>query len=567
MPRPLARVPRHAASCRTVVAAVVTALALHGSALHSKTLAAQAPASNAERYAVIPRPGVLTPKTGAFTLTRTTVIHAPAAFRAVAHRFARDVANPTGFDLTVRTAEAPATTGIVLRKDATLPEEAYTLDVTPAAIVVRASAPAGAFYGLETVKQLLPPDIFRDAPLPGITWTAPAVHIEDTPRFSWRGAHLDVSRHFMPKEFVKKYIDLLARHKLNRFHWHLTEDQGWRIEIKKYPRLTEVGSCREQTLVGPYVSDPAKRVFDGKRHCGFYTQDDVREVVAYAAARMVTVVPEIEMPGHAQAAVFAYPQLSSKPDSTPGVMQVWGVSPFILNPSDESVAFMKDVLREVLTLFPSPWIHIGGDEAIKDQWKASPQIQARIKALGLKDEHEMQSWFIRQMDTFLTKQGRRLIGWDEILEGGLAENATVMSWRGMEGGIAAAKAGHDVVMAPGSHTYFDHYQSRDKSKEPLAIGGFTPIDSAYAFEPVPASLTAAEAKHILGAQAQVWTEYIPNAKQVEYMAFPRLSALAEGLWSAKARKDFPDFMARMQTHLKRLEALDVNFRKLDKPVP
>lgn len=528
-------------------------------------LAAQT--NDATRYAIIPRPGVLTPAAGEFTLTRSTVVYAPAALSAVAHRFVRDIANPTGFDLTVSTTVPATPRGIVLRKVAGLGEEGYKLDVTPRAIVVQATAAAGAFYALETVKQLLPPDVYRDAPIAGTRWTAPAVHIEDTPRFSWRGAHLDVSRHFMPKEFVKKYIDLLARHKLNRFHWHLTEDQGWRIEIKKYPRLTEVGSCREQTLVGPYVSDPAKRVFDGKRHCGFYTQDDVREVVAYAAARMVTVVPEIEMPGHAQAAVFAYPHLSSKPDSTPGVMQVWGVSPFILNPTDESVAFMQDVLAEVLTLFPSPWIHIGGDEAIKDQWKASPEIQARIKALGLKDEHEMQSWFIRKMDVFLTKAGRRMIGWDEILEGGLAENATVMSWRGMDGGIAAAKSGHDVVMAPGSHTYFDHYQSRDKSKEPLAIGGFTPIDSAYAFEPVPPSLSAEEAKHILGAQAQVWTEYIPNAKQVEYMAFPRLSALSEGLWSAKPRKDFADFMARMQIHVKRLEALDVNFRKLDKVVP
>jgi hexosaminidase len=524
-----------------------------------------APSDDATRYAVIPRPSVLTPRAGSYTLTRGTVIHTAPAFRAVAHRFVRDIANPTGLDIAI--TPPGATGGIVLRQVKSLGPEAYRLDVTGKGVIIEASAPAGAFYALETVKQLLPPAIFREAPLPGVRWTMPAVHIEDAPRFTWRGAHLDVGRHFESKEFVKKYIDLLAHHKLNRFHWHLTEDQGWRIQIRKYPRLTEVGSCREATLVGPYVADPAKRVFDGKQHCGFYTQDDVREVVAYAAERMITVIPEIEMPGHSQAAVYAYPQLSSSPDTAPnpGVLQVWGVSPYIINPTDENVAFMQDVLSEVLELFPSPWIHIGGDEAIKDQWKANPAIQARIKSLGLKDEHEMQSWFIRQMDTFLTKRGRRMIGWDEILEGGLAENATVMSWRGMAGGIAAAKAGHDVVMAPGSHTYFDHYQSRERKAEPLAIGGFTPIDSAYAFEPVPADLTPDQAKHILGAQAQVWTEYIQNAKQVEYMAYPRLTALSEGLWSSKARRNFGDFMARLPQHLQRLDALDVNYRKLDAP--
>ena len=271
------------------------------------------------------------------------------------------------------------------------------------------------------------------------------------------------------------------------------------------------------------------------------------------------------MPGHAQAAIAAYPQLGVRPDTTVSVLGVWGISEFILNADDSTISFMQDVLTEVLGLFPGPYIHIGGDEAIKTQWKASAQIQARIKQLGLKDEHELQSWFIRQMDTFLTKKGRRLIGWDEILEGGLAENATVMSWRGMDGGIAAAKAGHDVVMAPGSHTYFDHYQSLDKKSEPLAIGGFLPMDTVYSFEPVPASLSPAEAKHILGAQAQVWTEYIQTPKDVEYMLFPRLSALAEAMWSSKANRNYADFMARMVTHEQRLKALDVNYRKTPAP--
>jgi hexosaminidase len=526
--------------------------------------AVRAMPADSSTYAIIPRPVVLTPRRGTFTLTARTVVHADPAFAGVARRFARDVANPTGFDLTVvrrATAGSAAGGGIALVRSATLGPEAYTLDVSPAGVVIRASDPAGAFYGLETLKQLLPAAIYRDAPLANTMWRAAAVHVEDAPRFAWRGSHLDVARHFESKEFVKKYINLLARHKMNRFHWHLTEDQGWRIEIKKYPLLTELGSCREQTLVGPYITNPKPSNFDGKRHCGFYTQDDVREVVAYAAERMITVVPEIEMPGHAQAAIHAYPRLSSRPDSSPGVLQVWGVSDFILNPTDSTVAFMQDVLTEVLALFPGPYIHIGGDEAGKAQWKANPQIQARIKALGLKDEHEMQSWFIRQMDTFLAARGRRMIGWDEILEGGLAENATVMSWRGMDGGIAAAKANHDVVMAPGSHTYFDHYQSRDKTKEPLAIGGFTPIDSVYAFEPVPPQLTPDEAKHVLGAQAQLWAEYMPNAKHVEYMAYPRMVALSEVLWSAKARRDYADFTGRLPTHLARLDALDVNYRK------
>jgi len=533
-------------------------------ALHAQSIAPRGAADPA-RYAVIPRPDALTARTGAFTLRASTVLYADPMFVGVARRFARDIANPTGFDLTVR-ARSKGVTGIHLVRDRALAsnsDEAYSIDVNAKGIFVAAAAPAGAFYALQTLRQLLPPAILRDARVQNVAWTIPALHIEDTPRFSWRGAHLDAGRHFMPKEFVKKYIDLLALHKLNRFHWHLTEDQGWRIEIKKYGRLTDVGSCRDQTLAGPYVADPAKRVFDGKKHCGFYTQDDVREIVAYAAERFVTVVPEIEMPGHAQAAIAAYPQLGVRPDTTVSVYGVWGVSEFILNADDSTVAFMQDVLTEVMQLFPGPYVHIGGDEAVKTQWKASPQIQARIKQLGLKDEHELQSWFIRQMDTFLAKRGRRLIGWDEILEGGLAENATVMSWRGEDGGISAAKSGHDVIMAPGSHTYFDHYQSLDKKSEPLAIGGFLPMDTVYAFEPIPESLSADEAKHILGAQAQLWTEYLQTPKDVEYMLFPRLSALAEVLWSSKANRDYVNFMSRMTTHEHRLKALDVNYRKWD----
>ena len=545
---------------RSLLRGIVVALTLSPAALHA------GPGADSSAYAVIPRPTVLTPAAGHFTLTARTTLHADPAFADVARRFAHDVEAATGFPLAVVRSASSAVGAIRLvrvrgRDTAAVGAEGYTLDVTPNGVTVRAAHAAGAFYALESLRQLLPAAIYRSAPIGVATWQAPSVHIEDTPRFTWRGSHMDVGRHFMPKEFVKKYIDLLAHHKLNRFHWHLTEDQGWRIQILKYPRLTEVGSCRAQTLVGPFSFDPAKRVFDGTPHCGFYTQDDVREIVAYAAERFVTIVPEIEMPGHVQAAVAAYPWLGVRRDTTVEVMQVWHTSEFILNPTDSTVAFMQDVLREVMSLFPGRYIHVGGDEAGKSQWQASPQVQARIRELGLKDEHELQSWFIRQMDTFLTKSGRRLVGWDEILEGGLAENATVMSWRGTDGGIAAARANHDVVMAPGSHTYFDHYQSLDKVREPLAIGGYLPLDTVYAFEPVPPALTPSEATHILGAQAQLWTEYIRDPKEMEYMAFPRLTALAEALWSAKSRRDFPDFMSRLAPHLERLDAMDVKYRK------
>ena len=518
-------------------------------------------------YAVIPRPGVLKPLAGEFRLDKTTAIVADPAFASVARYFSRELSAATGFELPVRaSAGAQASNVVRLVSDATLQPlgaEGYRLEVRPDGITVRASRPAGAFYALQTVRQLLPPNSYRDAPVTGTAWIVPAVSIEDAPRFAWRGMHLDATRHFMPKEFVKKYIDLLALHKMNRFHWHLTDDQGWRIEIRQYPKLTTVASCRDQTMVPPYQSDPAKRVYDGKPHCGFYTQDDIREVVAYAAERFVTVVPEIEMPGHAQAAVTAYPELSVKPDTIIGVRQFWGVSEYIFNAEPSTITFLQNVLAEVLTLFPSQFIHVGGDEADKALWKTSPRIQQRIRELGLGNEHELQSWFIRQMDDYLTKRDRRLIGWDEILEGGLAANATVMSWRGIAGGIAAARAGHDVVMAPNSHTYFDYYQSRDHSKEPHAIGGFLPLERVYSYEPVPDSLTAAQAKHILGAQAQLWTEYIPDPKHAEYMAFPRVSALAEVVWSAKDRRSYSDFRTRLNEHLKRLDALDVNYRKPD----
>ncbi len=518
---------------------------------------------NVATVSIIPRPVTLTTRTGHFTLTPRTTIWATRGAESLGRQLANYLEPATGFDFTVRTTGAPTGNRIVLRLDPALTklgDEGYTLDIAPGVVSIRASKPAGVFYGIQSLRQILPVEIFRGAPVTGVAWTAPALHIEDSPRFAWRGMHLDVSRHFQPKEFVKKFIDLLALHKMNSFHWHLTDDQGWRVEIKKYPRLTQVSAWRNQTLVGHHTTDSTKRVFDGQRHGGFYTQDDIREIVAYAKARYVNVVPEIEMPGHVQAVISAYPELGNASNPV-NVREYWSVSEHILNPDDKSVAFMQDVLSEVLTLFPGKFIHVGGDEARKDEWKSSPRVQARIRELGLKDENEMQSWFIRKMDTYLTQHGRRLIGWDEILEGGLAPNATVMSWRGIEGGLAAARQGHDVVMAPTKYVYFDYYQTANRDADPLAIGGFLPLDSVYAYDPIPAQLEPQYVKHILGSQGQLWTEYMPNPKQVEFMAFPRVSALAEVVWTPKDRKDYADFSARLPVHLKRLDILDVSYRK------
>jgi hexosaminidase len=513
--------------------------------------------------AIVPQPASIAPCEGTFTLSADTVIYYDRANEHTSRLLLDWLAPATGLRLRrIELGEMPDA-GVVLRLDASLSSlgsEGYALEVTPRRVVIRAAVPAGVFHGVQTLRQLLPPEIFAATPRPGAEWTMPCASIEDWPRFSWRGAHLDVSRHFMPREFVLKYIDLLALHKLNRFHWHLTDDQGWRVEIKKYPELTRVGSRRSETRLGPERDNGG---FDGKPHGGFYTQAEIREVVAYAAERFITVVPEIEMPGHAQAAIAAYPRLGNTRERVK-VWTQWGVSKYIFNPEEKTIRFLQNVLDEVLRLFPGEFIHIGGDEAVKDQWKASRRAQARIRKLKLKNEEELQSWFIRRMGEYLAARGRRLIGWDEILEGGLAPGATVMSWRGTDGGIAAARAGHDVVMAPNSHTYFDHYQSKDPG-EPLAIGGFTPLEKVYSFEPIPEQLTPEEARRVLGAQAQLWTEYIPTPEHAEYMAYPRLCALAEVVWSPRASRDFAGFLARMRIHEQRLKFRGVNSRPLDRP--
>jgi hexosaminidase len=431
-----------------------------------------------------------------------------------------------------------------------LGREGYRLESDTAGVRLTAATHAGLFYGLQTLRQLLPPAA-DSATSPAI----PAVEIEDRPRFAYRGMQLDVGRHFFPVPFIKRYIDLLATYKMNTFHWHLTEDQGWRIEIRQYPRLTEIGSCRAETIleknVDPYVGD-------GIPYCGFYTQEEIREVVAHAASRYVTVIPEIEMPGHSVAALAAYPELAC----TEGPFEVptaWGVKEDIYCPSEATFAFLEDVLTEVMELFPSRYIHIGGDEAPKRRWEESELAQEVIRREGLADEHELQSYFIRRIEEFLLAHGRRLIGWDEILEGGLAPEATVMSWRGMDGGIEAARQGHDVIMTPTSHAYFDYYQD-DPAYEPLAIGGLTPLEKVYAFEPIPAELTLEEAPHVLGAQGNLWTEYIKTTDYVEYMALPRMLALAEVVWSPKELRDWAGFAARLPAQLRRLDALDVSYR-------
>ncbi|HKV69894.1 MAG TPA: beta-N-acetylhexosaminidase [Gemmatimonadales bacterium] len=532
------------------------------------TVTLQAP-SPADAIAIIPKPVTLVRHPGAFTLRPRTVVMTTPDLKPLGQQLIAYLRPATGVDFTLVTGnQIPAAAGphpsiILLAIDSLQGghgPEGYSIDISSAEVAIQGATPAGVFYGIQTLRQLFPPDILRRAPVGDVPWTIPCLSIVDYPRFGWRGMHLDVVRHFMPKEFVEKYIDLLSLYKFNRFHWHLTDDQGWRIEIKRYPRLTSVGGWRAQTLVGREPDDTAGAKYDSTRHGGFYTQDDIREVVAYAAARHITVIPEIEMPGHSQAAISAYPELGSTGQPVK-VKEDWGVSPWILSPSDSTITFMENVLTEVMGLFPSKWIHTGGDEAVKDQWKTSPLAQARIKALGLKDEDALQGWFTAQIDAFLHAHGRTLVGWDEILDGGLSPNAVVMSWRGIDGGIAAAQAGHDAVMAPGAYTYFDHYQSGDRDTEPLAIGGFLPLDSVYAYDPVPRGLTPEQARHILGAQGQVWTEYIPDAKHVEYMAFPRLEALAEVLWMPQGVGNFQDFFGRLSNvDVHRLDALDVRYR-------
>ncbi|MFF8278239.1 beta-N-acetylhexosaminidase [Streptomyces lateritius] len=440
-----------------------------------------------------------------------------------------------------------------------------------AAVVIEGGGPAGVFWGAQTLRQLLGPDAYRRAPVREEAWSLPPITVEDAPRFGWRGLLLDVARHFTPKDDVLRYLDLLAAHKLNVFHFHLTDDQGWRIEIKRHPRLTEVGAWRARTKWGHRASP----LWNETPHGGYYTQDDIREIVAYAAERHITVVPEIDVPGHSQAAIAAYPELGNTDvvdTSALTVWDTWGVNPNVLAPTDAVLRFYEGVFEEVLDLFPaatSPFVHVGGDECPKDQWRRSPTAQARIEELGLADENELQSWFVRHFDRWLAERGRRLIGWDEILEGGLAPGAAVSSWRGYAGGVAAAEAGHDVVMCPEQHVYLDHRQAPGDD-EPMPIGYVRSLEDVYRFEPVPPSLPPEAAAHVLGTQANVWTEVMENRARVDYQVFPRLAAFAEVAWSAlpvPAERDFADFERRVTVHYRRLDALGVDHRPPAGPRP
>ncbi|MDR3297226.1 MAG: beta-N-acetylhexosaminidase [Prevotellaceae bacterium] len=528
---------------------------------------------------IIPQPTKCVVKTGEFVVNSQTkfVLSADnAELRNAVWTLNERFKTAAGFTLPVAVGKAGSNSiSCAINPKIKGGDEAYTLAVTKSGIAIEARTPHGIFNATQTLRQLLPPQFEGSTVAANVTWTVPCVSVEDAPRFGYRGLHLDVARHFMSKEEVMRYIDLLAYHKLNVFHWHLTEDQGWRIEIKRYPKLTKVGAYRNRTLLGEFVRNPALRkwITYDQPYGGFYTQDDVREVLAYAEKHFVTVIPEIEMPGHAVAALAGYPELSCCGGPFE-VIGIWGVLEDIFCAGrDTTFGFLENVLTEVCELFPSPYIHIGGDEAPKLRWTRCHACQERIKALGLKDEHELQSYFITRIEKFVATKGKRIIGWDEILEGGLAPNATVMSWRGEEGGIAAAKQKHDVIMTPNSHAYLDYGQVKNKDKkEPRSIGGYLPLSKVYSYDPIPASLTADEAKHILGFQGNVWSEYLTSFNEVKleygdlrssvlYMAYPRAAAIAEVGWTGKAQKNYADFRTRLTQILLRYDAMGVGYNK------
>lgn len=493
-----------------------------------------------ERYNIIPQPVKLKVQNGSFQLDKDTKIVVPDAedFKRSAQYISTVFSNVSADNIQTESTESNA---IIIELKDFEEEEKYTLSVNSDRILVQAKNATGAFYAVQTLRQLAKEN------------SIPAVEITDYPRFAYRGMHLDVSRHFYDVAAVKRFIDQLAYHKINRFHWHLTDDQGWRVEIKQYPKLTEISAFRKETLIGHFSDDPQQ--YDGKKYGGFYTQEEIKEVVAYAADNFITVVPEIEMPGHSVAVLAAYPELAC----TKGPFEAgtkWGVFDDVFCPKEETFEFLENVLTEVMDLFPGEYIHIGGDECPKTKWKESTFCQNLIKEKDLKDEHGLQSYFIQRMEKFVNSKGRKIIGWDEILEGGLAPNAAVMSWRGEEGGIEAAKQRHDVVMTPTTYCYFDYYQSPAKT-EPLAIGGLLPLKKVYSYDPVPAELNAEEKKHIIGVQANLWTEYIPTEEKLHYMMFPRTCALAEIAWSPNENKDYPDFARRLLPHIGRLESMGI----------
>ena len=513
-------------------------------------------------YQIIPQPEYLSAEQGRFLINSTTKIVAEENLQNEASYLLGLLNGVQGLDVDIVT-EAGEKGNIRLELDPSIEnDEGYALSVSFERIIISGKTAQGIFYGIQSLRQLMPINIesnkneFQEL-------TIPAVEIKDSPRFAYRGMHLDVGRHFFSVSDVKKYIDLIAMHKMNTFHWHLTEDQGWRIEIKKYPRLTEIGAYRKGTAIGLAGTRNAPYTYDTIPYGGFYTQEEIKEVVAYAGKQHITVIPEIELPGHSSAALAAYPEFGN----TKGPYEVakrWGIFKEIYAPTEETFTFLEDILSEVMDLFPSKYIHIGGDEALKDEWEESAYAQEVIQREGLKDEHELQSYFIARIEKFLNANGRDIIGWDEILEGGLAPNATVMSWRGIDGGIAAAKQGHSVIMTPGTHCYFDYYQeAEDKRIEEPITGSvrFTTVEKVYNCEPIPEGLTNEEATYILGAQGNVWTEYMPTYDIVEYKVLPRMTALSEVVWSSKESRNWEGFHSRLQNMVRRYDALGYNYAK------
>ncbi len=510
---------------------------------------------------LLPRPTSLTIGEGVFELTRTARIAAPGELFGAAAWLQGALRPATGFPL-----ESGSDGVIALEWNPQLPAEGYTLDVEPGGVRIAGGGPAGVFYGCQSLLQLFPPEIYRRGRVVGVPWTLPVVSIQDAPRFGWRGVMLDVARHFMPKHDLLRFIDLMAMHRLNTLHLHLTDDQGWRVEIARYPRLTEVGSWRRESQLGAASYSRG----DSRPHGGFYTQDDLREIVGYAMDRAINVVPEIESPGHTQAAIAAYPELGLGGDDEPlGVWTRWGIDDNVINLEESTVEFFTNVLDEVMEIFPSPFIGVGGDECPKNRWRLDERTQRRKEELGLETEEELQAWFIRRLDDHLYRHGRRLFGWEEILEGGLgssvSEGATVASWRGTAGAIAAARAGHDVVSCPDDRVYLDYRQS-DRADEPIPVGTVLTISDVYRFEPVPPELTPEEAGHVLGGQGNIWTEHMDSPRTVDYFAFPRLCALAEALW-LEGERDYDEFTGRLDQHLARLDALGVEYRRSSGPLP
>ena len=551
-----------------------------------------------DRYTIIPRPAQLEARSGEFIINHTTTISVPfaqTALKAIVDTFAHQLNNSSGLSITIRNTSKAAQENrdagfnliqFLPSRDTTLSEEGYRIDVTDKLVTIEAANPKGFFYAVQTLYQLLPPAVLSREhgdkgtrvllsgknPLPhapgSMLLTIPACRIEDRPRYTYRGMNLDVSRHFFHVAFIKKYLDLMALHKFNTFHWHLTDDQGWRIEIKKYPRLTQIGSHRSETIIGHY-DDYDPQLFDGKPYSGFYTQADIREVVRYAATKYINVVPEIELPGHALAALAAYPALGCSPKSLSNepyrVSTKWGVFDDVFCPTEQTFTFLEDVLTEVMALFPSQYIHIGGDECPKTVWRKNAFCQQLIKSKKLKNESELQRYFVIRIDKFVASKGRRIIGWDEILEGDspklrLSPKATLMSWRGIKGGIKAAQQQHDVIMTPGQFCYFDHFQG-DPEMEPTGFGGSLPLAKVYSYDPTPAELSPADATHILGVQGNVWTEYISTPDQAEYMIWPRAAAMAEVAWTPVTLKNYDDFTRRLAIHFERLAALNVNYAR------